>query len=330
MQAADQMFLLAAAAPPDLNPWAFQAHPEVWLLVGSIIALGLYVARVIAPKVPASVVGDGPAITRHQKLWFVAGVATLWFASDWPVHDVAEEYLYALHMFQHFLLTLVVPPMFWLATPPWLARLVIAPGTRAWASLRRLANPIVATVIFSVMTIATHWAVVVNTSIEIGPVHYLVHLTVVTAALIMWIPVVGPWAELRLTPIAQCIYLFVQSILPTVPGAWLTMANDVVYTAYARDYDVWGISAVTDQQLAGLFMKVGGGSFLWLLIIVIFFRWALGLERDEQRARIVTLADGLTYSDVADEFERLGDPPADPAASATSKRAPGEPITPSD
>ena len=48
-----------------------------------------------------------------------------------------------------------------------------------------------------------------------------------------------------------------------------------------------------------------------VLIVIIFFRWALGLERDEQRARIVTLADGLTYTDVAEEFERIGDPPVD-------------------
>jgi putative membrane protein len=245
----------------------------------------------------------------------------LWLASDWPMHDIAEEYLYALHMVQHFLLTLVVPPMFWLATPAWLARLVIAPGTRAWAWLARLAHPVVATVIFSAMTVATHWTVVVNLSIEIGPVHYVVHLLVVTAALIMWIPVVGPWEELRLTPIAQCIYLFVQSIIPTVPGAWLTMAEGVVYSSYERAFEVWGISAVIDQQLAGLFMKVGSGSFLWLLIIVIFFRWALGLERDEQRARIVTLADGLTYSDVADEFERLGEAPPDRAAAPTDDAA---------
>ena len=299
---------LFAAGP---NPWEFQPHPEVWLLVGSVLAIGVFINRVIAPKVPASTIGEGPAVTRRQKGFFFAGLAVLWIASDWPMHDIAEEYLYALHMFQHFLLTLVVPPLFWLATPSWLARLVITPGSAGWKWLVRLAHPVVATIIFSAMTVATHWAVVVNTSIEIGAVHYLVHLAVVTASLIMWIPVVGPWEELRLTPIAQCIYLFVQSIIPTVPGAWLTMANDVVYTAYARDYDVWGISAVVDQQLAGLFMKVGGGSFLWLLIIIIFFRWALGLERDEQRARIVTLADGLTYQDVTTEFERIGEPPVD-------------------
>jgi putative membrane protein len=299
-------------AAEGIDVWAFQFHPEVWLLIGCVVALGLYVDRVIAPKAPPALVGDGPAITRRQRGWFIGGVVVLWFASDWPMHDISEEYLYALHMFQHFLLTLVVPPMFLLAIPPWLARLVIAPGTRAWTWLKRLAHPVVATVIFSAMTVATHWTVVVNTSIQIGPVHYVVHLIVVAAAVIMWIPVCGPWEELRLTPIAQCIYLFVQSIIPTVPGAWLTMAEGVVYTSYARDFEVWGITAVTDQQLAGLFMKVGGGSYLWLLIIVIFFRWALGLERDEQRARIVTLADDLTYADVAEEFDRIGDAPDRP------------------
>ena len=291
---------------------AWEAHPEVWLLVASVLALGVYIDRVIAPKVPASLRGDGPAITRRQRLWFLAGVLTLWLASDWPVHDIAEQYLYSIHMVQHLVLTLVMPPLFWLATPRWLAELAIPEGSRLWGILRRAARPIAAAVIFNALTIATHWTVVVNTSVEVGPVHYLVHLVVVTSAFLMWIPVAGPWPALRISPVAQCIYLFTMSIIPTVPGAWLTMAEHAVYRVYDHGPRLWGITVVEDQQYAGLFMKVGGGAYLWALIITIFFRWALALERTEARARIVTVEDGLTYQAVQAEFDRLGPAPADP------------------
>ncbi len=270
-------------------------HPEVWLLVAGVIALGVYVDRVIAPKVPASARGDRPAITRRQKAFFVAGVLVLWVASDWPLHDIAEQYLYLFHMIQHLLLTMVMPPLFWLATPAWLAELVVSRGSRGWGILSRVARPVPAAVIFNALVIATHWTVMVNTSVQIGPFHYTVHVVLVTAAFLMWIPVCGPWKELRLSAIGQCVYLFAQSIIPTVPGAWLTMADGPVYGAYDHLPRLWDISVVNDQQYAGLFMKVGGGAYLWTLIIVIFFRWSLKLEKEDQSLRYVRVEDGIDY-----------------------------------
>lgn len=314
---ADGMFFVMAQA--DSPAWA--PHPEVWLLVASVLALGIYVVRVIAPNVPASVRGDGPAITRRQRGWFLAGVVTLWLASDWPVHDVAEQYLYSIHMVQHLVLTLVMPPMFWLAVPSWLATLAVPESSRTWAVLRRVARPVPAAVIFNAITIATHWTVVVNTSVEIGSVHYLAHLVIVTTAFLMWIPVCGPWEQLRISPVGQCIYLFTMSIIPTVPGAWLTMAESAVYRVYDHGPRLWGVPVIEDQQYAGLFMKVGGGAYLWTIIITIFFRWALALERTEARARTVTVEDGLTYQALQAEFDRIGAPAPGPE----SPESPAEP-----
>ena len=42
--------------------------------------------------------------------------------------------------------------------------------------------------------------------------------------------------------------------VPTVPGAWLTFAEGVVYSAYDIPVRVWGISVTSDQQVAGLLM----------------------------------------------------------------------------
>ncbi len=34
---------------------------------------------------------------------------------------------------------------------------------------------------------------------------------------------------------------------------------------------VWGISVMDDQQIAGLIMKIGGSTFMWVLMGFIFF-----------------------------------------------------------
>ena len=109
--------------------------------------------------------------------------------------------------------------------------------------------------------------------------HYSLHFAVVIFSLLMWMPVVGPFPELQISPIGKCIYLFIQSLVPTIPAAWLTFADGAVYKTYDQPVRVWGLSVVFDQQLAGAIMKTGGGIFLWAVIIYIFFKkFAFGLR----------------------------------------------------
>jgi putative membrane protein len=197
----------------------------------------------------------------------------LWLSADWPVHDVGERYLYAVHMVQHLVLTLVVPPVMLLATPEWLARLVVGQG-RVERAVRRMARPVPAALAFNALVLLSHWQVIVNGASSNGLFHYGVHTLLVTSAVLFWIPVCGPFPELRISPPAQMLYLFVTSIVPTVPGAWLTFAEGAVYSAYDIPQRLWGVSVTTDQQVAGLLMKLAGGTYLWVLITVIFFRWA--------------------------------------------------------
>ena len=48
----------------------------------------------------------------------------LWAASDWPMHDIGEQYLYSAHMLQHMMLSYFLPPLVLLATPEWLLRVL--------------------------------------------------------------------------------------------------------------------------------------------------------------------------------------------------------------
>ncbi|MGQ0615728.1 MAG: cytochrome c oxidase assembly protein [Acidimicrobiia bacterium] len=283
------------------DPWRWQPHPEVWLLIAGIVGLALYAVRVIGPKV----VRDGsPIVTRRQKAWFVTAILLLWVSADWPVHDTAEEGLLVVHMVQHLLMSMIVAPLFLLATPPWLARLIVS-GPLAGRGLRALFKPLVAGLVFNAVFVATHWPALVNLSIDVALVHYLVHTALFMSALMMWLPVCGPLPELRLSLPGQMLYLFLQSIVPTVPSAWLIFAENPIYSSYEHAYQLWGVGPVTDQQAAGVLMKLGAGAFLWMVILSLFFKWAHRHEAADRAGVLVTERDVLTWDDVRDELDRL-------------------------
>ena len=287
--------MLAEAANLDLQPWRFQFHPEVWLLVAFVIGSYTYAIRVIGRRVHPT----GEVVSKKQLRAFVAAVLLLWVASDWPMHDIAEEYLYSVHMVQHMVLSYFVPPLVWLATPAWLFDVVVG-GGRARPVVRFLSRPPIAGVLFNLVIMITHIPALVNRSVSNGPLHYFLHVLVVTSALLMWIPVLGPNKSWQIGYGGKMIYLFLMSVVPTVPAAWLTFAEGVVYKHYDIPIRVWGMSATVDQQVAGAVMKLGGGVFLWTVITYMFFKRFMARFSDEQSYKQQT----LTFEDVAEAFEK--------------------------
>jgi putative membrane protein len=142
----------------------------------------------------------------------------------------------------------------------------------------------------------------------------------------MWMPVCGPLPERRLKAPAQMIYLFCQSIIPTVPSAWLILADKPVYKVYDVPDRMFGWSTVTDQQLAGLLMKLGAGTYLWILIVIVFFRWVSDEDVFSHNPTIVrtpvvrAVGDGAT--DVAPVVDLLGAGSPSPAAEAERQLVP--------
>jgi putative membrane protein len=297
------------------HPWRWQPHPEVWVLVVSLAALYTYAVRVIGPKtVPA---GE-PVLTRRQLGAFVGAVSILWFASDWPLHDIGEDYLYSAHMVQHLLFSMVMAPLFLLATPRWLADTVLGEG-RVRSVVRSVCRPVPATLLFNSMLVFIHWPALVNNSVRLAPLHYGVHTLVVLTSLVMWTPICGPYKEWRLSAPTQMAYLFVNSVVPTAPSAWLILAEHPVYHVYVRPYRMWGLSVTDDQQIAGVIMKLGSSAYLWTIITVKFFMWARDHERAERANRSVSEGDVLTWQDVEAAFESS---PAVPEPTDRTRPAP--------
>ncbi len=281
------------------NPWRFQPHVEVWLLVVFLVASYIYVVRVLGPKA----VPDGePVITRRQLWCFVGGILILWLATDWPMHDIAEEYLYTVHMVQHMCLTYFMPPLVILATPEWFVRTLVGEG-RAYRALRFMTFPVLAGLLFNVGIMVSHIPGVVNASVSNGPLHYFVHVVLVLTAILMWLPVCGPFEEFQITPMSKMIYLFLNSVVATVPAGWLTFAEGVVYKHYNIPVRVWGLSVSNDQQIAGALMKLGGSAFLWTIIAVMYFKHFVKTFQKENENDYDHKEEVLTTADVERAFQ---------------------------
>jgi len=103
----------------------------------------------------------------------------------------------------------------------------------------------------------------------------------VFSALVMWWPIVSPLPEMPpLNPPGQMLYLFLQSLTPTIPASFLTFGHSMLYPIYATFPRIWGIGPLTDQLISGLIMKLVGSAILWIVIGCVFFRWA---NREQQQ-----------------------------------------------
>lgn len=253
--------------------WAWHAHPDVWALV---LLLGGGYWRAVR-RWPA---------TRRQVVLFCLGLLALWVHADWPVHEIAEKYLFSVHMVQHTGFQLIAAPLLLLGLPAPLFRRLFG-GLRA---LRWLARPLAAGLLFNLVVVATHWPLVVNASVEHHALHFVVHVVLFLAAVLMWLPVLNLGrapALPQLGDAGRMVYLFLQSVLPTVPASFLTFSDSPIYRVYAEAVRPFAISAVDDQQLAGALMKVYAGSLLWAVITVTFFRWYAKEQRIQQAERRV-------------------------------------------
>lgn len=266
----------------------FHTHWEVWALAAALLGAYFYSLKRFAPP--------GIRATSTQIRCFCLGIFALVAGAQWPIHDLAEHYLYSAHMVQHMLFTMALPTLVLAGTPPWLFRAIVPPV--ALRAVRAMSRPAIAFVIFNTVLVFTHWPTIVNFSVgnELG--HFSLHVLLVASAFVMWMPVLSPVLEIpRLSFPGQMLYLFLQSLVPTVPASFLTFGDRPLYHIYESFPRLWGISALEDQRTAGLIMKIGGGAILWGFMTVIFFRW-FRMERDDG-------VDALALRDVESHLNRM-------------------------
>lgn len=265
---------LAHGAATTAEVLEFHLHWDVYLVIGAVAALYFVgmprLARSLAPR------GE-PAVTGKQKVIFGLGLVAWMAVATWPFHDIGEKSLFTFHMIEHMTLAWVVPPLLLVGSPWWFTRYLVRPLIPL---LHLVTRPLIALVLFNGVLALIHVPSVVELMVTNELFHFVAHFGLMATAFILWWPVLGPIPDTaKLPPLAAIGYLFANSLVPTIPASFLTFASGTVYPVYAGFPRLWGLDVITDQTIAGLVMKIGGGLLLWSVIAFTFFRW----WADEQR-----------------------------------------------
>lgn len=254
---------------------AFELHIDVFL-IAAIWCLLYAVAFIrLAPKL-----GRDTRPTKFQLINHICAIITFVVGSTWPVHDVSEKSMYFVHMTQHLAFINLMAIFVIFSIPTWLARYILV-RKYILGITRFCVRFLPATIIFNLLIVIFHWPAFVEATLNNGLLHFTAHFFMVVGFIIVWMVIVSPLPEIvRPTPIVMMIFLFLQSIVPTIPASFLTLGSKPLYKVYVDLPKMFGISAIDDQRIAGLIMKIGQGLLIWGMIAVIWFTWSI-----EERAR---------------------------------------------
>ena len=259
--------------------WTWQGFPGVWLFVGSVLASFVVALRRLEPQRFA---GDDRPVRWREIVLFGLGVVSLWIGLDWPVGLLAAGYLLSARTAQYLLFVLVAPPLLLLGTPRWLLRRLLRRRV-PFRVARALTRPLVPFLFYNAVLVGVHLPPVVEAAGGSQLASFGLDMLVIASGLIFWWPALGRLPEMK--PLGypeRIVYLLLSVFVPTVPAVFFTYARYPIYALYEMAPRVGSISAVTDQQVAGLMMKTVGGLILFTVMSVMFFRW-YHLERDQEQ-----------------------------------------------
>ena len=238
---------------------SWHPHYDVWAFIFSLIIFFEYTT-------------DNSYLKKEKRKFWYSGLLILWIFTDWPIHDIGEKYLFSVHSLEHLVLAFVSPPLLLLGMHSAQKKVIsIKPFT---SLLKFTSQPLVAFILFNTVMVGMHWSLIVNLMVTNTIFHFFIHSFMLLVSLNMWVPVIGFTDDIKkLGSPAKIAYLFLQSLLPTIPASFLAFGTEPLYSAYVGIDQVFNISTIDDQTLAGVILKLGGGLILWSFILVIWMKW---------------------------------------------------------
>jgi putative membrane protein len=251
----------------DQPAWSF----DPWIMLPLLVAAALYLGGTARLWRRA---GLGRGVRFWQLGLYVWGWLALAGALVSPLHWWGEH-LFTAHMIEHEIVMVVAAPLLvagrplgaalW-AFPDGLRRRLAGPAQgKLW---RWLSLPLTATVLHGLAIWVWHLPPLFDATVTHVGLHRAQHLSFLLSGLLFW------WALLRRAhPAAAATHLFVTMLHTGVLGALLTFMPRVLYTQQTAHAALWGLTALEDQQLAGLVMWVPGGTVYAGLMLVLLTRW---------------------------------------------------------
>ncbi len=274
--------------------WTPKPYLGALLIVAGVIAVAIWWrtrGRLRDPQAVAAAARrqDGTVVAgspRGRSIALVLGTIGLWAVLDWPLATLGAGYLATAQMVRQIVMVMVVAPLLLFACPPALAVRAVGWGRRL-AVLRFLSRPAFAVPFAAIALIVVNAPAFVDPLIATPYGAFAMDLVWVAAGFVLWLPVQCPHPGVRrLEGGAGICYLIGQSIVPVLPGFFMTWADFPIYRVYELAPRVaQGFDAVNDQQTAAAVLQVGGMILLWFQIAYRFLTWAYAQMDDDRRGR---------------------------------------------
>jgi putative membrane protein len=226
-----------------------------WDADALVVTTGLAIAYAIAAtRFPAP---------RWRVACFAGGCVLLLAVQITPIDTLALHRSLLMHLLQNVVLAEWAPLLCVLGlTPAMAAQLERIPGARI------VTHPLVALPVWLAIYYAWHlpWAYDAALDHQWTILH-LEHATYFTAGVLLWWPVVHG----RLSTGGTSLYVFGAFVLGSPLGLLLALLPRPLYDFYERAPNMWGLSDLTDQQLAGLTMA-SEQAVVFFVVLAIFLR----------------------------------------------------------
>jgi putative membrane protein len=250
-------------AASDLASWNLQPLQ----LLPTILVSVLYLRRT------RTLARRGQPVGAWRQFFFWLGIALVVLAINSPIDTLGERDFFFVHMTQHMLLGDLAPLCFVAGLTGPVLRPVLA--IRPFDRLRVLTNPFVALPVWAVNLYLWHLPFAYQAALRHDSIHALEHILFFTCGAIMWSPVV----ETLPAPVWfgtgwKLAYVVIVRVVESILGNVFIWSSSTFYPWYERAVPKWGITAVHDQNLAGVVMMLEGGFVTLGLLAWLFLKLA--------------------------------------------------------
>ena len=276
-----------AAASPDLS-WTLDPGPI--LLAGGVVALYVPRWRRVRREL-------GPAEAPVWRLLLALTAALLLLAALVSPLDVLAEQSFSFHMTQHVILLDLVPICLMLSV----TKVLLRPLTRRLTAIERAAGPFAhpafAAAFYVLMMWLWHVPALYDAALDSATLHAVEHVCFLSAGLLYWWHLLSPIrSRFQHGAMGPLVYMLSTKLAVGILGIGLTFAPDPLYPYYEDRTPILGLTAGTDQQLAGAVMALEQTLVMGIALAYLLVRALEQSEREERRRE--------RLEDAADEVSR--------------------------
>jgi putative membrane protein len=244
-----------------VDPYAWSWNPEA-LVVVPVLTIG-YVVAVRRFPTP-----------RWRIACFLLAMTLILAVSATPLHTLAMHYLLTVHLLQNVVLAEWAPLLAVLGLPPALAAALAGP-----ALMRVLTHPGVALPLWLGNYIVWHLPWIYDSALENpSTLLHLEHALYFLTGVFMWWSVVHD-APHHLGAGVRAGVVFAAFVFGSPIGLMMALVPNEIYDFYVQAHHrVWGLSALEDQQIAGVLMAVEQA----VVFFAVFAYWFLRFMSEEE------------------------------------------------